>query len=195
MEVSLIFIKLQICAASPKFPPIRSYLDRPAFNGTKLLAEKVETDEEFRSAIILGFEYFQGYFFCKPEIIQGKEITNSQINLLKIIAVMNRPDFDFEEIEKLINQDLSISYKLLRYINAAFFRRVTKIENIKQALIYLGETEIRRFVSLLALSKIASAKPSELIKTSCTRARFCELLGSISDCTDSDDRVARRAIS
>ena len=168
---------------------IREYLNRPVFNGTQLLAEKVETEEEFKSAIDLGFEYFQGYFFCKPEIIQGREIANSQINLLKIVAVMNQSDFKFEEIEKLINQDLSISYKLLRYINAAFFKRVNRIENIRQALVYLGEAEIRRFVSLLALSKIASGKPNELIKTCCIRARFCELLGTISDCTESDDAL------
>ncbi len=148
----------------------------------RLLAEKVETLEEFRKAVEMGFEYFQDYFFSRPEIVQGKEIPSAPIHLLQTVALVNQPDFDFAEVEKLINQDLGIAYKLLRYINTAYFWRLERVQNLHQALRLLGEVEIRRFVSLLALSKAAPGKPAELIRNSFIRTRFCELLGRASSC-------------
>lgn len=149
-----------------------------------LLAEKVETHEEFRKAVEMGFKFFQGYFFHRPEIIQGKEITTSHISLLKTIIVINQPDYDMNRVEKLIRQDLGISYKLLRYINTAYFRRGKQVDNIKQALMLLGENEFRRFVSLMVLSSAAPGKSSELMRNSFIRARFCELLGQESACPE-----------
>ncbi len=148
----------------------------------RLLAEKVETREEFREAGQMGFEYFQGYFFSRPEIIRGREIPASQIGLLRTVALVNQPDFDFAEVEKLIGRDLGLAYKLLRYINTAYFQRLERVQTLRQAMRILGETEIRRFVSLLALSNAAPGKPAELIRTSFIRARFCELLGRASSC-------------
>ena len=142
-----------------------------------LLAEKVETHDEFASAQKLGFEFFQGYFFSKPELVKGKELPASQLTLLQIIAEVNQRDFDFQKLENLIAPDVSISYKLLRYINSAYFRRAQRIGSVKQALVLLGETEIRRFVSLVALSNMAKGKPNELIRAACIRGKFCELLG------------------
>jgi EAL and modified HD-GYP domain-containing signal transduction protein len=144
---------------------------------TRLLAEKVETYEEFQGALEAGFDLFQGYFFSKPEILTGKDIAPSQLNLLQIIGEANRPECDFGGLEKLINRDLSISYKLLRYINSAFFRRGKEVSSIRHALVMLGEREIRQFISLVAASGLATGKPSELMRTSMIRAKFCELLG------------------
>jgi c-di-GMP-related signal transduction protein len=155
----------------------------------RLLAEKVETHEEFRKAVEMGFEYFQGYFFSRPEIVQGKEIPSSHIGLLKTVALVNEPDFALAEVEKLISRDIGIAYKLLRYINAAFFRRLDKIQTIQQALRILGEKETRRFVSLLALSTVAPGKPAELIRNSFIRARFCELLGRASTCQETPEAL------
>jgi c-di-GMP-related signal transduction protein len=155
----------------------------------RLLAEKVETHEEFHKAAGMGFDYFQGYFFSRPEIIQGKEIPSSQIGLLRTVARVNKPDFDFVEVEKVIIQDLGIAYKLLRYINTAFFRRLNKVQTIQQALRILGEKEVRRFVSLLALSTVAPGKPFELIHNTFIRARFCELLGRASACAETSEAL------
>ncbi len=168
---------------------IRKLLDSSHLKNKKLLAEKVETNTEFNQASEMGFEYFQGYFFCKPEIIQGKEISSSSISLLRILAEVNKPDFSFDEIDKMVAKDLSISYKLLRYINSAFFKRKNEITSMKNALVYMGEKELRRFISLITLSKISADKPSELIRNSCIRARFCELLGGISGCAESPDAL------
>ena len=146
-------------------------------NNIKLLAEKIETYEEFENALSMGFLYFQGYFFSKPEIISGKEIAASKITLLEIVGEANKKDCSFEKLEKLINRDVSISYKLLRYINSAFFKRACEISSIKHAIVLLGEMEVKRFISMVATAELASDKPDELVRASIIRARMCELLG------------------
>ena len=144
-----------------------------------LLAEKIETHQEFQQALDMGFHLFQGFFFCKPELVTGREIPGNQLVLLQIMAAVNRPEFDIGEIETLIAPDVSLAYKLLRYINSAFFAKAQKISSIQQALIYMGEMEIRRFISLIAMSNLAQGKPGELIRAACVRGKFCELLGSV----------------
>ncbi|RZB36415.1 MAG: hypothetical protein SRB2_02240 [Desulfobacteraceae bacterium Eth-SRB2] len=143
----------------------------------KLLAEKIETYDEFEKALSMGFTYFQGYFFSKPEILSSKEIAPSKITMLQIVGEANKKDCSFDKLEKLINRDVSISYKLLRYINSAFFKRACEISTIKHAIVLLGEKEIKRFISLVTTAELASNKPDELVRTSIIRARFCELLG------------------
>ena len=142
-----------------------------------LIAEKVETMAEFQTAFNLGFDFFQGYFFCKPEILMTKDISSTNMNLLTLLAEVNKADFDFGKIETIFVQDVSISYKLLRYINSSFFSVSREITSIKEAALYLGQDELRRFVSLIAMSKIARNKPDELVRQACVKARFCEAIG------------------
>lgn len=165
---------------------IKKYLKMIPLNNIKLLAEKIETNEEFKQAVDMGFTYFQGYFFCKPQIISGREIPTPTLNMMRIIAEINQPQFDISKVEKIITQDISLSYKLFRYINSAYFSRGCDIKSIKQAILLIGEKELKRFVSLIAIAKVAENKPPELVKASCVRARFCELLGKISNQTHED---------
>ncbi len=157
---------------------IDNYLKQLSRNSLCLLAEKVETHDEFEAAQKMGFELFQGYFFCKPEIIQGREIQGSQLTLMRIMAQINCDTFCCDELEQLIARDMGLSYKLFKYLNSAFFARACKVTSVKQALVYLGEKEIRRFVSLVAMSRLAEGKPDELILAACIRGKFCELLGA-----------------
>lgn len=143
----------------------------------KLLAEKIETYEEFTLASSLGFVYFQGYFFSKPEILKNKDIPSSQLALMQLIVEVNRVEFEVGDIEKLVNQDISVSFKLLKYLNSAYYSRLQPISSIRQAIAFLGERGTRLFVSLIATSKLSEDKPDELIRTSCVRARFLELIG------------------
>jgi EAL and modified HD-GYP domain-containing signal transduction protein len=156
---------------------IKSYLQNLPASSRILLAEKIETNAEFNLAKSLGFTLFQGYFFQKPEIIQGREIIGSQLTLLQIMAECSKPEFEFDKLETLISQDISLSYKLLQYINSAFFSKTNKISSIRQGLVFLGEKEIRRFISLATMSKLAVDKPHEIIRVSSIRGKFCELLG------------------
>ena len=154
-------------------------LQRLSGRDIALLAEKVETHAEFVQAREMGFDFFQGYFFSKPEVLSGKDISSSKMNLLQIMAEANKEDFDFQEIEKIAERDVAISYKLMRYINSAYFKRVSEISSINQAVVMLGEKGIRRFLALIAMSGLAADKPDELVRTSIIRAKFCELVGEM----------------
>jgi c-di-GMP-related signal transduction protein len=160
---------------------IQSYLGQlPKTCKPLLLAEKIETNEEFKTSIDMGFELFQGYFFCKPEIVKGKRIPDTAINLMQIVVEVNKADFKFKNLEKLIAPDVSLSYKLLRYINSAFFSTANRIGSIQQALVLLGQVEIRRFISMITMSNLAKGKPNELIRAACIRGKFCEMLSGMS---------------
>ncbi len=156
---------------------IQEILDKLVFPHLNFLAEKIETYDEFSNALEMGFSYFQGYFFSKPEILTSSEIAPSKISLLQIINEINRKDFSFDRLEKFISSDVSISYKLLRYINSAYFKRLQEITSIKHALVFLGERETKQFISLVAIAGLSSDKPDELIRSSIIRARLCELIG------------------
>ncbi len=157
---------------------IDAYLKRLPNNDICLLAEKVETHDEFQTALEMGFDLFQGYFFCKPEVIHGRELQGSKLNLMMIMAQINQATFSCRELEELIARDMGISYKLFKYINSAFFSRAAKIASVQQALVFLGEQEIRRFVALIAMSRLAEGKPHELTRMACIRGKFCELLAA-----------------
>lgn len=153
---------------------ITTMLSRLQGANCQFLAEKVETHEEFLAAKALGFSYFQGYFFAKPEILKNKDIPPSKLTTMQLICEVNKAEFHLKKLEELINQDVSISYKLINYLNSAYFSRLQPVSSIKQAITYLGERGIRMFVSLIAASRLVDDKPDELLRTSAIRARFLE---------------------
>jgi len=155
---------------------IQKILYRLKSYNLKFLAEKVETNEEFNLAVKLGFTYFQGFFFGKPEVMQIKEIASAKVNLVNLLAEVSKKSTSVKKLEKIISSDVGMSYKLLHYINSAYFYLISKIDSISHAIVYLGEEGIRRFVMLVIISEIASDKPDELLRLAVSRAKFCELL-------------------
>jgi len=142
---------------------------------SKMLAEKVETQEEFDSARDAGYTYFQGLFFARPKLVRGPEVAGFKLNL-RILAEAHRPDIDFDEIVKLIKQEISLAARLLRYINSAAFSFRGHIASLPQALALLGERAVRDWLSAAVLMNLAKNKPGELIIHAILRARFCELI-------------------
>jgi len=141
----------------------------------QLLAEKVETYEEYNQAVELGCELFQGFFFAKPEMMKTKALTPSQMSMAELLYETSKPDLDLTAITSIFEKDVSISYKLLRYANSAAFKRRGEISTIKQALVTLGSVELKRFLALLFTANVNPDKPSELINSAMARAKFCEL--------------------
>ncbi len=144
--------------------------------GIRLLAEKVETREDFNEGIALGYDYFQGYFFCRPEIVAREDVPGYKLNYLRFLTEVNRPDIEFDRLERLIKQDVALSVKLLRYINSAWFGLSRKVKSIRHALILLGLKRLRQWASIAAIASIGYDKPVELIVTCLLRAWFCERL-------------------
>lgn len=141
----------------------------------KLLAEKVETPEQFELCLRMGFEYFQGYFMQQPKVMRATSLSTSHAPTLLLLASLYRAEVDLDEIEEIIAHDVSLSYKLLRYLNSPLFPVRRQVDSIRQALIYLGVEELRSWAALIVLSAV-KGKPQELMVVLATRAKMCELL-------------------
>ena len=164
----------------------KSCVERFAPRNIRLLAEKVETREEFNEAVGLGYSYFQGFFFCKPEIITGKDIPGYKLNYLRFMQEINSPDVDFDRLERVIKGEVSLSVKLLRYLNSAAIGLRCRVTSIKQALVMLGERPLKKWAMLVAMTGLGDDKPAELVLTCLIRARFCELTGKNGQLADRD---------
>ncbi len=143
----------------------------------KILAEKVETQEEYELCKELGFDYFQGYFFCKPKIIAGQRAPANRLTIINLLAQLQDPNVQIEKLEELISQDLALSYRLLKYINSAAFALQREVDSIHHAIVMLGLNTIRSLANLMQMSKIDD-KPHELLVIAIIRARMCEELGA-----------------
>ncbi len=142
----------------------------------RMLAEKVETRDEFAAVKNAGFVYFQGYFFHRPETLHAHEIPANQLNYLRMWQAVAKPELDVRELESVIKREASLCYRLLRYLNSPVFGFGNEIHSIRHALAILGEREVRRWVRLVATLGAGQNKPSELVLSALVRARFCELL-------------------
>lgn len=141
----------------------------------KLLAEKVESHEEFEFCKSLGFDYYQGYFFCRPEVLTQQSMPANKLQIFRILTKLQDPDITLNELENEINHDVTISYRLLRYINSAQFALRQEIESISQAVMLLGLNNIRSIATLIVMSRIED-KTIDLFNTGLIRAKMCHLL-------------------
>ena len=142
----------------------------------KFLAKGVETATDYQLAGEKGYEYFQGDFFNRADMVPIRNIPSYKVTLLKVLKEINKPDVRFDRIEEILKRDVSIAYKLLRFINSAKFGLKTTVNSIHHALTLLGETEVRKWLSLIVLSGTGTDKTQELLKSTIIRARFCETI-------------------
>lgn len=142
----------------------------------KFLAEKVETEEEYKEAIKYGYSYFQGYFFCKPVIISGKNISGYKFTYMNLIKELDKDSLNINNIENLIKNDLSLSYRLLKAANSARYSMKRKITSISDAIIIIGVNELKKWIFLITLENMVGNNIDELVKVSLLRAVFGELL-------------------
>jgi len=141
----------------------------------RLLAEKVETHEQYQQCKALNFDLFQGYFFCRPDIVEGKKLPESKLAVLKALQKVLVAEA-LNEIHDVIKQDVMLSYRLLKYINSAAFGLSRNVQSIEQALSLLGLNKLRCWLSLLSLAALGENKPAELVRTALYRAKMLELL-------------------
>ena len=166
-------IKVEILAVGPK--QLIEHSQRLKAQGIKLLAEKVETREQFEFCLKLGFDYFQGYFFARPKIIEGKRLPNNKLTMLDLLANVYNPDIDMHKLSDIIGKDVALSQKLLKFVAETSGPGV-KISSIHDAVLRFGLNRLKSWASMLVLSGVDD-KPLELFTTSLIRAKFCELVG------------------
>lgn len=153
----------------------------------RLVAEKVETPQMFQQGIETGYSLFQGYFFSKPAILVAKDIPTFKAHYFQLLKEIHQAGTDLNKLDQIIRQDVGLTYKLLRYINSAFFGLPHKIKSVKQALVLLGEKTIKNWISFVALASMAVDKPEELLVLTIVRARFCEMLAPYFNLADRKD--------
>jgi c-di-GMP-related signal transduction protein len=146
--------------------------------GITLLAEKVETDGTFRETLEEGYQLFQGYFFASPTVVTGRDIPALKLSYLRLLTEIHNPHLDLTALRHVIEREVGLSYKLLRYINAAYYGRSEVVGSILHALLLLGELEVKRWASTVALAGMTVDKPGELQTEALVRGRFCELLAA-----------------
>ncbi len=144
--------------------------------GVTVLAEKVETHEDHAWCVEQGCDLFQGFFFCQPELVHNRGIVANRASVLDVVAALQDPTVQLAQLERKISRDVALSFRLLRYINSAFFGLRFEISSIGQALALLGVENLRRWATLTVLASV-DGKPPELTVTALVRARFCELAG------------------
>ncbi len=167
------FFKLDLDLIPPeKLQPLAYRLQ---FQRAKLLAEKVETQEQLDLCMQAGFDYFQGFFLCRPNLISGRKLSTSRVVLMQLLAKLQDPEVGFEELEHLISQDAILGYKLLRLTNSAYYGIRSEIKSIRQAMTLLGLEKLRSWLTLILLAE-KQDKPRELTILAMLRARMCELL-------------------
>jgi c-di-GMP-related signal transduction protein len=143
-------------------------------NRIQLLAEKVETAVDVEEAKQLGYSYFQGFFFCKPSMVEGRDIPANKLSYVQLLAAVASTDISHSQVEDILKKDPSLTYKLLRYLNSPLTGLRSEIHSIREAISLLGEIEFRRWVSIVAVAAMAGDKTPELVRLALTRAYFCE---------------------
>lgn len=156
-----------------KLRKLITYLKR--YKNLSLLALKIESVEEYKEFSVMGFDYFQGYFLGHPRIYERKDLTTSQVSLLQLLATIHNKDTPIQTLERIITQDASLSYKLIKLVNTPIFKGFQEIDSIKQAIVFLGRKEISKWASLLIL-RGGNDKPVALMEIALQRSKTCELL-------------------
>lgn len=152
--------------------------------GLAFLAEKVETYEDYKSAIKMGYTYFQGYYFSKPEITSKKKIIPGRESYIKLINALNDENPDFKKLALIIERDLAFSYEILRLVNNAYYYRGSRIKSISHALVTLGIDELKKWVYLTIIRDFKQDKPEEIINICIIRGRFMRNIALIAQRND-----------
>ncbi len=151
--------------------------------GLTLIAEEVETVEQFEQCLQIGFQGFQGDFLHRPQTVKVQRMPSSQLATLRLIAALQNEDYSLHEVERLVSQDLSISYRVLRCINSSYYNLPRRVESIRQAIVILGLDNLRHLATLVSLQSFEH-RPVALFVTAMTRARMCEQLARLAGVKD-----------
>ena len=174
-------VKLQISQREPA--ELTRLVKELSSRGTKLIAAGVETVEQFERCIALGFEGFQGDFLQHPQTFRAKRVPSNKLSTLRLVASLQNENFAIGEVERLLSQDISMSYHVLRCINSSFYNLPRKVDSIRQAIVILGLENLRQLCTLLCLQGLDDRPPS-LFVHALTRARLCEQLGKMGGAKD-----------
>jgi c-di-GMP-related signal transduction protein len=167
------YIKLDVLDVDPEVLARR--VERSREHPAKLVAERVETAEHMQLAMDLGFDFYQGYFLLRPDVVSAHAITPAHLTAIELLARLAEPNIGVAELESIVRTDLALNYRVLRAANAAATGANRRIDSIRDALVLLGMQKLRSWLLLMVLADAGSGNEEQLT-TAMTRARTCELL-------------------
>lgn len=144
-----------------------------------LVAEKVETQEEYQQARKEGFRLFQGYYFCRPVLLKGNKIPSNRLFQIEILQLLQDDLIDVRKLAQLMKRDVSLTYRLLRLVNSPMCAIRQEVRSIRTALLAVGEETFRRIVLLAIASEFNVGQPAEILRMAFVRGRFCELAAGL----------------
>ncbi len=154
----------------------KTVLKRLKPRGIKCIMKNVNTNKNFITSVAMGYDFMQGDFFQQTAVISSREVSTTSFAHFEMLKEIHKSELDLNVLENIIKRDVALSFKLLRMINSAAFGLKNEIKSIRQALVILGNIEIKKWFSLILLSNLNENKPSELMRTSLLRAKLMELM-------------------
>jgi EAL and modified HD-GYP domain-containing signal transduction protein len=144
-----------------------------------LVAEKIETQEEYRQACQEGFTLFQGYYFCRPILLENRKIPANRLSHIEILQALRSDVLDLRKLTRLVKRDASLTYRLLRLVNSPMCAVRQEVRSIQSALLAVGEETFRRIATLAIASEFNADQPAEILRMAFVRGRFCELAAGL----------------
>ena len=142
----------------------------------RFIAEKIETYADYEQALSEGFELFQGYYFCRPVLMRGRQVPSNRIYHIKILEELNHTPMNLMRLCGLVKRDAALTYRVLRLVNSPLYGIRQEIQSIQSALIVIGEDMFRRVALLAITSEWNKNQPTEILRMAFIRAKFCELI-------------------
>jgi EAL and modified HD-GYP domain-containing signal transduction protein len=140
-----------------------------------LVAEKVETQEEYKQARAEGFTLFQGYYFCRPVLLENRKVPSNRLSQIEILQLLHQESIELRKLTHLVKRDTSLTYRLLRLVNSPMCAVRQEVNSIQAALLAVGEETFRRIATLAITSELSADQPVEILRMAFVRGRFCEL--------------------
>jgi EAL and modified HD-GYP domain-containing signal transduction protein len=167
-------VKVDFLSADPQ--ALKALAARCKERKIQALAEKVETRADHESAVSLGYDYFQGFFFGRPTVVQGRTMSETKLVLVQLLRELSADEVDFDRVEPLMQRNVSLVYKLLRFVNSPLFAWRSQIKSVRHAMALIGEEELRKWLCLLVVAGLGTGTVPQLLVDSLVRARFAELV-------------------
>ena len=157
----------------------QSLLRRLSVVTVALVAEKIETQQQFRQACLEGFTLFQGFYFCRPMLLENRKVPVNRLSHIEILQLLRDDPIDLRKLTRLVKRDASLTYRLLRLVNSAMYAMRQEIRSIHSALVAVGEETFRRIATLAITSELNAGRPPEILRMAFVRGRFCELAAGL----------------
>lgn len=172
------YVKFDIPEDNAEIAPTVNQI-RQTFPSVKLVAERIETKLQADFAFECGVDYLQGYYFARPQVMQFRNIDPSKAVALELVSCLSKALLDFDNVARILSRDISLTARVIKLANVSLAFRNLNISSINKAVVYLGEDTMRKFISVVAVTKLASDKPDEIVLLGLRRALFIQNLPTL----------------